>query len=238
VFICDNDGSAFRSEDGGITWITITTGGSMGNASNIEIVTDNLWLWNDNLSSIYHTTDAGVTYGSSTINGSTNLDATDYYTFFPGGLGYTFMRDGGSGDIYYYKTTDGGLVWNLIQQTALSQTPTNTHYMNQSEMYAIVYTDLIKTVDEGQSWSIVEQDCGSELLYFYNGKGLVMSFWPKYSADNGATWTTFKHEDGTDYVYQIGSSAWGLNVFRRANLVYFTSSDRQTLLTYDMNNIN
>jgi photosystem II stability/assembly factor-like uncharacterized protein len=238
VFICDHDGGAFRSYDGGTTWTTITVGGSMGNATNIEIVSDNIWLWNDHLSSIYYTTDAGVTYASATINGSTNLDATDLYTFYPGGIGYTFMRDGGNGDIYYYETVNSGLTWDLVVQTMFSQTPYTTHYESEDEVYAIVYTDLIKTIDGGQTWSIASTDCASEMIYMYNGKGLVMSWIPQYSNDNGATWTKYTEEDGSDFVLLMGSSTYGLQVFQRDNIVYFTSHDNHSLLTYDMNNIN
>jgi len=197
-------------------------------------------LWNDNLSSIYYSTDAAQSFGSATINGSTNLDATDIYTFFNDSMGYTFMRDGGNGDIYFYKTMNRGLIWDLVIKTSFQQTPTNIHWFNENEAFALVYTDILKTTNGGLSWSISHSGCSgnNELIYFHNGKGLAMCTWPVYTTDNGNTWTTFKNQDGTDHWLSRGSTVYGLQVFTRDNIVYFTSDDNKSLLTYDMNNIN
>lgn len=239
VFIADANYDAFRSVDGGSNWTAVSVGqGAFSGGSNVEIFTDSSFIWNSNLSSIAYTTDAAQTTGYATINGSTNLDASDHYAIFNDTLAYTLMRDGSNGNLYFYKTEDAGAVWDLVSQP-FNQHVSNFWFQDPDVGYVVVGGDLAKTTNGGNTWSIAYADCdgNNELTYINNGKGVSMCSWPLYTNDNGSSWNTYKNSDGSDFALFLGGGTGHLH-FGMDNMVYLTTQDNKTLLTYDLSQIN
>ncbi|MCY7409986.1 MAG: hypothetical protein LH473_06920 [Chitinophagales bacterium] len=190
--------AAYKTSDGGHTWITLTLPGTIGNA--LYFLNNDIGLISGTQGS-YRTTNGGTTW--STVS-TDNASFTDYY-FMNATVGIATANDD---ELYksIWRTTDGGLTWSNVFNEP-NYIMNAIWFNNENTGWAAGYYDqiglgrepeIIHTTDGGLTWQSVYRNPaivskGESLMdiRFRNTlEGFAISNYSEsvYTTDGGLTW--------------------------------------------------
>jgi photosystem II stability/assembly factor-like uncharacterized protein len=212
-YILTEDGSVYRTEDGGDVWLPGDPVPADISDENQEPATDVTFVDPDRG---FATTREGI-YRTSNRGLSWTLDATRPGGFesvsFPNpAVGYAIGRGGGA-----YRSTDGGLTWSaiIVSPSGASLTLTSLHCADA--LLCIVTTSsanrLLRTLDGGATWSTVFLPDGTEALAtaFASPLAAVVagsSGTLATSSDGGASWSAVGTELSGSFARLRGGSGF------------------------------
>jgi photosystem II stability/assembly factor-like uncharacterized protein len=201
VVVVGNDGTILRTTDGGENWIQKNSGTNLG-LMKLQFVNENIGYVLCSNGSLLKTINGGEDWFSIPTDAAPTM--FDYY-----GLSCinesTFYVLGGSA--WFKKTTDGGNTFQTINGPP-NQMLQNIQFLNAQIGYASSYDSLFKTIDSGNSWSLITSGNTMDAFFFLNENiGFIYK-------DGGGVYKTI---DG------------GLNLSSISGEFYFTTTDAFSL---------
>jgi photosystem II stability/assembly factor-like uncharacterized protein len=195
-YVCGTNGKAYKTTDGGTSFVQMNTGTTRG-LYTIAFADTNNGFIGGQLGTLLKTSDAGTAWSSVNLGG---YSGTVYYIYFEtSAKGYLVGSNGG-----LYKTIDGGNTWTVINtgntfqyQYVKFQTD-NIGYISGYNQISHVSV-LKKTTDGGITWtdintgagnagitaiSILNKDTICIIATYVGGVAQVLR-----SPDGGNTWT-------------------------------------------------
>lgn len=141
VFAGTNDGFLFKSIDSGITSELLENGFASANTTEIAIspLDPNLIF-----SSIYRSTDGGVTWNRMPIGGYS-------YAFHQTNENIVYALDGKNIIVSY----DKGLNWYVLKTFTESLGIIKTTSLNENILFLLTLNNLYKSTDGGNSWNLI-----------------------------------------------------------------------------------
>ena len=192
-FVIGNSGTNgpdnYRSTNGGATWQRITQFPLGGSWYHIDFVTPTTGFMGSNGAAV-RTTDSGATWqlrsGYPSCPVMYGMDFRDELVGLCGGDRVS-TTDGGPG---IFKTTDAGVTW----VRKFSQSANDVLWLNDTTALAIVGTDIYRSTNSGDSWSLISSQIFTglgEMVLLPNGTVIGVSLagdgWR--STDGGFNWT-------------------------------------------------
>ena len=195
-FTSNSDGIIIKTIDGGNNWSTIyPTSGTIDGIEKIDFI-DTMTGYAVGYDLFIKTTDGGVTWTDVVV--AADVWVYKSLTFYDASIGIvTALTNGGSYEVY--TTSDGGLTWNPIANTANMPTFT-VAYADATTLYAVGANEVIsKSTDSGDTW--VEIQSGTPTFYnlevFFTdaNTGIVSGEDGTIHAtlDGGTTWNTYSN---------------------------------------------
>jgi len=195
----------YMTTDAGMSWIPLSpTGQRMAIYYNPKTQALILNGWNG-ATSIY-SVDGGASWTSTGAFSANTCGIA--FTDSLHGLMTVFGANVGG---YYFYTTDGGIIWNALTQTAEAFQPLAIKGTHTYFVCAEGFRQILRTNDDGKSWSLIHQfplsldlsgDIRGDLSALYI-QGKTGTF---YSVDQGVTWTDYcgPHNDFDTRMYNLG----------------------------------
>jgi photosystem II stability/assembly factor-like uncharacterized protein len=185
VLLVADDG-VYRSDTGGLTWSPDTT---LAYSYSIYIIDEQHAVAASGSYILSYSEDGGVTWAESAIDETFNAGAERSFHFVEEGIGYVTFRNGSDAKVYVYKTNDYGKSWTYVSQP-LTGSVTVTHFQDENIGFmGGEFEGIIKTIDGGATWSIVEGvESSNNVIYFRDGIGIVGGSYLFTTKDNGLTW--------------------------------------------------
>jgi photosystem II stability/assembly factor-like uncharacterized protein len=234
-----NNGSFFRSDNGGQSWYLPATPPGLRWVYDIQFA-DNQYGVLGSYGDIRYTLDGGATWNVSTLPSGYQIDnfatpAVDRYfaatyTSQGGGNIYRSADQGASwqavegglplNTLYlssiafanastgyvsfqnnnqpvFYKTTDGGISWTLINSTGISSYVSEMLWLDENTGLAAVpngESGIFRTTDGGNHWSKVSENKGRHFSGTIDNRIAVVDARDTFfqeSTDNGLSWTPY-----------------------------------------------
>ena len=163
----DNNGSVFKTTDGGATWNEVFNRGfycfntsfstpDTGFVLTYHVLPPNYDVWYE----ISKTTNGGISWANHVIG---NINETIVRSVFFTDLdrGYASC---GNGDIL--ETTDGGITWTKVS-TVTNKYLRSVFFTNASTGFAVGDNEILKTRDGGATWGHQEMPLSGNLFSVY-----------------------------------------------------------------------
>jgi len=188
-FLIDNNGTVYKTLDGGINWQSIKILES-NSLNHIFFVGEQIGYITESSGKILKTTDGGNTWTNSKVNFFSNA-----IFFLNKDAGYISTDYG-----HIMKTIDGGLTWEKINQEILPSF-NKIFFLNDTVAVGSSGNGIMKTYDGGKTWKVVSQLASYDLCQdganaFYaisNNKAICKSI------DYGETWEKMNTGLQNDY---------------------------------------
>lgn len=175
-----------KTTDGGANWQQFPTGNLPQNQINTILPIDENNIWMRVASSYYRTLDGGTTWQlvgtPESMNGNTfDCFVLDANTAYAAGMHLT-------------KTTNGGSTWVSNNNTNWNTYYGDLHFVNSSTGFVINNSSLLKTTDEGKSWTLKKTSnyTFNDVFFTNETTGWLVTNYNKEvfkSTDGGETWT-------------------------------------------------
>jgi photosystem II stability/assembly factor-like uncharacterized protein len=207
VWAVGNNGSVFRSLDGGNTWSAMVQGTST--LRSVFAFGNAVWMVGDE-GRCYASTDGGASFDQKNLVGNTNLTCVRFLDSLTGWIA------GANGTLL--KTTDGGTVWSPVT-VGTSETITSLFFVDALTGYLGGTNGLVmKTINGGASWLSIGGTGWSKTITSIEANGSTVyvtgrdAFCMK-STDAGSTWLalnfmTDAQSDVNDVFVKSANEAW------------------------------
>ncbi|NLT52582.1 MAG: T9SS type A sorting domain-containing protein [Ignavibacteria bacterium] len=154
-----------------------------------------LYLCNGSRADIHKSTDGGSNWNTYTLENSEGVlgGIMDIFFISPEN-GYLVTSDN-----YFAKTTDAGVNWDTLSLSSVGvNNCSSVQFTNLLTGYILTQTQIVKTTDGGDSWSVIKDNFSSIILtglYFTDSdNGYICGFNPEgeihKTTDGGDTWAT------------------------------------------------
>ncbi len=159
--LVDHYCAAAYTTDGGANWTNVPNTLLCGNLStmfNVEVISNTKAMISGANSNAFITTDAGSTWSTLSIGGSSNINSISFLDAQNG-----VAVAGGQ----LYKTVDGGTSWTSINSAFTAAGATGTYiecyFVNSSTIYATAENKIYKSMDGGTTFNLdyTNTDCTS-----------------------------------------------------------------------------
>jgi photosystem II stability/assembly factor-like uncharacterized protein len=204
-YICGYSQTLLKTTDGGVTWNQLNIN-SKGNLISINFPSNNTGYLASDSGQIFKTTDGGQNW---IIIKSFNVRSWYLYKYR-----LFFFNDNegllaGDSSVFQgrmYRTTDGGITWtNSILPDSIYPEyyhPDEFCFLSPSTGYLISDYTILKTVDGGRSWTLLENQMGGPSVSFTDTiHGFLIYQKTLFeSHDGGVNWNMIDDNDPSTYV--------------------------------------
>lgn len=240
-FTVGSSGTILKTTNSGVNWLQLTSGLSVGLFEVQFLDAQNGWASGEG-SNVIKTTDGGSTWSSisSTITSSSKWNSMHVFSQNKIVVGGNYQNIG--------YTSDGGNNWRESNEGSLEGTIccmiTDLSFVSITVGYGHSNKgDIIKTIDGGDSWSIVDstasttQNGGMHFIDENNGWLVNSSSWR--TRDGGLTWST-ETSTATETINDVHiiNSSNGIAVGRKGTIVRLSSGSNGIDKTLGKANIN
>jgi photosystem II stability/assembly factor-like uncharacterized protein len=144
--IVGQEGTAYRTSDGGAIWNIISLGTSV-DLKDIKYVSNSIVYITGNDGSLFKSTNGGIDWSQQEINTQSDLNSVIFVSIDTG-----YIATSNSEII---RTLDGGTSWE-ITETGFESSLNDIHFLNDTVGYAVGDKGtIIKTEDAGRNWAYI-----------------------------------------------------------------------------------
>jgi photosystem II stability/assembly factor-like uncharacterized protein len=210
-------GNYWKSEDAGLSWVSHPMTGNLSNrdffdsywfSSMVGIAVGGKIIGLDTLSTIARTTDGGESWATVFESPGSRLKSIDFYG---SSNGITAGEDG-----LVLRSSDGGITWQNDASISLNRDWESVKINPQNQVTLIIggesatdsLSSILRSVDEGVSWEIIQDNPGSKyfgLDWITGSKAMVVGKdgVKKWSDDGGLTWVDLNLINDNDIQWNV-----------------------------------
>ena len=233
LFALDLNGNIYKSTTEGASWSQLFPGESLNSISMIGIRDTLLGLSNYRL---YLSTDAGGTW-NQVFNGSTIGGRTlEIAERIAGDDIIMTTRDVATANYFVHTSNDHGLTWSEVSSISGSNI-LDFHFEDSQTGYAVgPFTGILKTLDQGATWTIHENTFSNGVhVYINDTTGVAISNNPYFTINSGSSFEQLLYNDGTPQYFSYRVNATGQPVKSFYNSVYVNKTNSITV--YPLSNL-